>query len=279
MAKITASQIINLALNEVNTKEGYKNRTKYGKAYGMDGEPWCMIFIWWLFKQLNASELFYNGKKIAGCTAFMNWCKANGKWITSNYKAGDIVLYDFDKSGDADHVGIIVEVKKDKIVTVEGNTSCDDKGSQSNGDGVYRKERGYSKIKGAFRPNYITTIGYEAHCQSIGWQGWKYNGDTAGTTGKAKRLEAIKIKCDGINVKYRAHIQSYGWQNWKSNGEIAGTVGAAKRLEAIVIDADVPIRYRVHVQGIGWQPWRYNGEVAGTVGEAKRVEAIEIKIN
>lgn len=32
------------------------------------------------------------------------------------------------------------------------------------------------------------------HCQSYGWLGWAKNGDLAGSSGMAKRLEAIEIK-------------------------------------------------------------------------------------
>lgn len=35
---------------------------------------------------------------------------------------------------------------------------------------------------------------YRVHAQSYGWLGWAKNGESAGTEGKAKRLEAIEIK-------------------------------------------------------------------------------------
>ena len=62
----------------------------------------------------------------------------------------------------------------------------------------------------------------------------------AGTSGQAKRLEAIKIELTGemaqhYDIYYRVHAQSYGWLNWASNGAPAGTSGMSKRLEAIQI--------------------------------------------
>ncbi len=129
-------------------------------------------------------------------------------------------------------------------------------------------------------------VQYRAHVQNIGWQHYKVDGNTAGTVGEEKRIEAIKI--EGINlpenvkIKYQAHVQNIGWQNWCSNNEIAGTVGQSKQVEAIKIKLEntdkYSITYRVHVRGIGWQEWCYDGETAGTVGEERRVEAIEIKI-
>ncbi len=138
---------------------------------------------------------------------------------------------------------------------------------------------------------------YRTHVQSYGWQGWKYNGQMAGTQGQAKRLEGINIKLTNkgkldrcYSIKYRTHVQSYGWMPWVSDGEMSGTEGQAKRLEAIEIkvendfrgsdDSDIlaeyDIYYRVHAQSYGWLGWAKNGEPAGTSGYAKRLEGIQI---
>ena len=116
---------------------------------------------------------------------------------------------------------------------------------------------------------------YEAHVQNIGWQGQKKNGETAGTVGQSKRLEALSINCKGI--KFKGHIQNIGWTSERVSGEIIGTAGEDLRLEAVQIFKD-GIKYRVHVQNKGWTDWKSSGEVAGTVGESLRIEAIEIKL-
>ena len=38
------------------------------------------------------------------------------------------------------------------------------------------------------------SIRYSAHVQDIGWQDWVADGQTAGTTGQARRVEAVKIE-------------------------------------------------------------------------------------
>ena len=43
---MTADKVIEIAKREIGTVEQSGNRTKYGKAYGMDGVYWCMIFVW-----------------------------------------------------------------------------------------------------------------------------------------------------------------------------------------------------------------------------------------
>jgi len=133
-------------------------------------------------------------------------------------------------------------------------------------------------------------VDYRTHVQSYGWQGFKYDGAISGTTGEAKRLEAIEIRLQNtgsydLGVEYRTHIQKYGWESvWKKNGEMSGTSGEAKRLEAIQIrltgaDADkFDIWYRVHAQSYGWLGWAKNGQEAGTAGQGKRLESIQILV-
>lgn len=75
----------------------------------------------------------------------------------------------------------------------------------------YAKEYGYifEDVEGKI------TTSYRTHVQSFGWQNPVTNGAMSGTSGKAKRLEAIQIKLYGemanrFDVYYRVHAQSYG---------------------------------------------------------------------
>lgn len=131
-------------------------------------------------------------------------------------------------------------------------------------------------------------VQYRTHVQTYGWQGWKKDGAIAGTTGLAKRLEAINVslvsQAYSGDIEYQTHVQTYGWQNWVKNGAMSGTSGQAKRLEAIRIRLtgemaeQYDIYYRVHAQTYGWLGWAKNGDPAGTAGYAKRLEAIQIKL-
>ncbi len=94
---------------------------------------------------------------------------------------------------------------------------------------------------------YSGSVVYTTHVQTYGWQGnesnpntWKRDGQMSGTSGEAKRLEAIRIALTGemaahYDIYYRVHAQSFGWLNWAKNGEPSGTAGLAKRLEGIQI--------------------------------------------
>ncbi|CUO43099.1 glucosaminidase domain-containing protein [Clostridium disporicum] len=173
----------------------------------------------------------------------------------------------------------------------ERNTAVNDGGEKNKYHGNYNwNDRGYISASGIElineSTNKIPTVSYTSHVQSYGWQSWKQDGQTSGTSGESKRLEGIKIEINnypGASIRYSTHVQSYGWQDWKYDGLVSGTSGESKRLEAIKIEVmglpeNYEIMYRVHIQGIGWQDWKYNGEIAGTTGQSKRLEAIEIKV-
>ncbi|MBQ3283833.1 MAG: RICIN domain-containing protein, partial [Atopobiaceae bacterium] len=129
---------------------------------------------------------------------------------------------------------------------------------------------------------------YRAHVQDVGWQPQVASGQTAGTTGRSLRVEALKVWLDGAaykgGVSYQAHVQNVGWQKAASNGAVAGTTGRSLRVEALrltltgEIAKHYDVVYRANVQGAGWQPWAVNGGTAGTVGSSLRVEAFQVKL-
>lgn len=142
-------------------------------------------------------------------------------------------------------------------------------------------------------------IRYRVHGQTYGWQGWKADGEVAGSTGQAKRLEAIQIELTGkyaeqYDIYYRVHSQTYGWLDWAKNGQKAGSLAYAKRLEALEIclvekDGAAPgetadhyrypkISYEAHSQSYGWRGETFDNAVAGVTGQAKRMEALKISL-
>jgi beta-N-acetylglucosaminidase len=130
------------------------------------------------------------------------------------------------------------------------------------------------------------SVNYSTHVQDYGWLEPVSDGETSGTEGQAKRMEAIKISLDNApysgGISYKTHVQEYGWLNNVSDGALSGTSGESKRLEAIQINLTgemgqhYDIYYRVHAENYGWLDWAKNGNSAGTQGLSKRLEAIEI---
>lgn len=85
------------------------------------------------------------------CTQFMNWCKQYGIWHERNEAnfipiPSDIILFDWDKSGDADHIGIVTGYDGNIIYTIEGNSNNQCKHKE------YKLDN--KQIRRYARPNY-----------------------------------------------------------------------------------------------------------------------------
>lgn len=122
------------------------NTLYYNRVINDPKYHWCLVYIWAGFHENGMDDLFYGGKKTASCTTFMNWAKSVNQWVTSEYKLGDIVFFNFDDNPwDVEHVGFYVGVLANgKISTIEGNTN--DKVAY-----VYRDPK---TVAGAYRPKY-----------------------------------------------------------------------------------------------------------------------------
>jgi len=146
--------LIAIARKEIGYKEGTNNDTKYGKAFGMNNVSWCCIFVWWCFQQAGLQAKIL---KTAGCETLEAWAIKNKLTVSvTSIQAGDLILYDFNKSGHAEHIEIAtstIDAKARTFHAIGGNTS-DPKnptGSQANGDGVYEKVRPTNLVKTVIR--------------------------------------------------------------------------------------------------------------------------------
>ena len=148
----TAKEILVVARSELGYTESPagSNRTKYGKWFGLDGQPWCMMFVQWCFRQAGAQDLL--PALTASCGALMRAAQAKGCWITGGYQPGDVVIYDFPGNNvKTDHCGIVEQLAGGGIMAIEGNTGS---GNDADGGQVQRRVRSNKVILGAFRPDY-----------------------------------------------------------------------------------------------------------------------------
>jgi CHAP domain len=149
--------VIDAAKSQLGYQETGNNDTKYGVWYGLNNQPWCAMFVSWCFNEAKLSHLIaaQTKKGFASCDAGLKWFSKKGKIVpVGQAQAGDIVFFQFDEDAQPDHVGIVAKNDGKKYLwCIEGNTSGDTKGSQSNGDGVYLKKRAYSLVMGVARPN------------------------------------------------------------------------------------------------------------------------------
>ena len=154
-----AADIVSKAVSYIGTKESPSgsnnvifNTHYYGKAV-KGSYPWCCVFVWDIFLMCGASSLFCDGKKTDYCPTLQSWGKKKGLAVSkSDGQAGDIVFFDWNKNGLADHVGIIEKKNSDgTYTTIEGNTSIT---SNDNGGAVMRRNRRLSEICTIIRPKY-----------------------------------------------------------------------------------------------------------------------------
>lgn len=157
------------------------------------------------------------------------------------------------------------------ILSGKTTSNKDETPTQTPGDRAYKENR----------------INYRVHQQSYGWLPHVEDGQVAGITGHAKRIEALKIDCKmpGVKIHAKGHIQGIGWKDYGeiTSDTVIGTTGQEKRLEAISLEAEglpdgMSIYVRYHIEDEGWSDWVKGGTIAGTVGLGKRLEAIQIKI-
>ena len=96
----------------------------YWSWWGLDYRvEWCAIFISWVADQcgyLDAGVL----PKMEGVRHYVDWFIERGQWQGRDYEPspGDIIFFDWESDGLADHVGIVEKVEGGLIYTVEGNS-------------------------------------------------------------------------------------------------------------------------------------------------------------
>lgn len=137
----------------VKERPAGSNRTPFGKWFGVDGVPWCNIFVSYCFavgaRYTICKGFAGAGVYAKGCTYVPTteaWLRATGRWIGRSTPApGDIAIYNWD-GGVADHIGIVeADLGGGTFHAIEGNTSV---GNDSDGGIVMRRLRYLSQVTG-----------------------------------------------------------------------------------------------------------------------------------
>lgn len=140
---------VKYAVNHVGVHEapGYPNSDRGGiidrwiRDCGMSPGPtayWCGCFVNACLKAGGVNLPI----GVRYTPTILAWARAHEHGLSvissSEAKPGDIKLYDWEGDGTMDHVGIVLD---GPIRGVEGNTQPGTSGDQSNGGGVYLRER------------------------------------------------------------------------------------------------------------------------------------------
>lgn len=113
---------VNIAKDQVGNVGGQP----YWSWYGFNSRvEWCACFVSWCLNQAGYSE-----PKFASCNSQgVPWFRDHGQWANGKYKdlaPGDVIFFDWEGDGSADHVGIVIGTDGERVYTVEGNSgdSC-----------------------------------------------------------------------------------------------------------------------------------------------------------
>lgn len=150
--------VLNHAKSYVGTKEGTKKYTDFIDTYNAVKpipvgyrvkytDNWCAAFVTHIADISNASA--YVGRE-CGVQRFISIFKQKGSWLgKATPQPGDIVVFDWQVNGWADHIGFVESVTPTHLTTIEGNTS------KSVGRRTYTLKD--ARIVGYARPKYPST--------------------------------------------------------------------------------------------------------------------------
>ncbi len=142
------------ALRHVGVRESPpgSNRTMFGRWFGVDGVPWCAIFVSYCFsvgagvtlcRRWHGAGVYPRG--VCYVPTLETWLRATGRGLDADCAPapGDVAVFDWD-GGLPDHVGIVVGRRADgDLDTVEGNTAV---GNDSDGGAVMRRRRRLAQV-------------------------------------------------------------------------------------------------------------------------------------
>lgn len=118
---------------------------------------WCMLFVSMCFDEAGQIDAI-GGFSYNTDVTIAHIRNHPDAYFVSVYDAepGDVVIFDWDESTAAtDHVGIVeFNLGGGVLQTIEGNTSSGAAGSQSAGNGVWRRQRSYG-IAYVIRPAWV----------------------------------------------------------------------------------------------------------------------------
>ena len=204
----------------------------HGEAYAASGVPYCDMLVTFCLREIGITN--FDSAYVPGRIAT---ARARG-WLVKREDAlpGDLVCFDWDGDGVADHIGI-VEIKYSwSYQTIEGNTSGSWRGSQSNGGGVYRRVRSFDTVIAVIRPPYTDASRPVVPAGTLAVDGWW--GES--TTRALQRINGTPQ--DGqVSSQYRPNKQYFpaAGSGWEWTGENAqGSQLIIKLQRAFHVDAD-----------------------------------------
>jgi len=127
--------IVEVAASQIGNVGGRPYWSWYGFNFRME---WCAVFVSWCANECGFIDAGII-PKFSSCTSQGRvWFQARGLWQEPGHvpSPGEIIFFDWDNSGNCDHVGIVERVEGNMIHTIEGNS----------GDRVRRKSYSVNSV-------------------------------------------------------------------------------------------------------------------------------------
>ena len=123
-----AQAVLSFASKYEGKSQGEMSGIMSGAGYQFDYGAWCADFVYFVLGSTmggNLPDWYKNCSNKAYCPTIDAAGKAAGAKVGINQaQPGDLVLFDWDGDGVADHIGILVDRGDGQtITTIEGNTS------------------------------------------------------------------------------------------------------------------------------------------------------------
>ena len=115
-------RMLDTARAEIGYAAGQEDDTKYGLWYGLNHNPWCMMFVSWCAEWAGVSREVI--PKMAYCPYAVAWFRSRGRFTPAGQglpEAGDVIFFS-DDGATAEHVGIVEKSEAGRIHTIEGNS-------------------------------------------------------------------------------------------------------------------------------------------------------------
>ena len=113
-------EIVSVALSQVGNVGGEPYWSYMGFTSRVD---WCACFVSWCANECGYIESGVM-PNFSWCETGVNWFKDHNQWLDPGAipAPGDIIFFDWDNSGDPDHVGIVERAEEGYVYTIEGNS-------------------------------------------------------------------------------------------------------------------------------------------------------------
>ena len=150
----TALDVLNIARSQIGFKEGLNNANPYGIWYGIPNAPYCAMGVSWCFAQVGASNLIaaQTPKGFSFNPVALHWFQMQGMVVNKmSMTTGDLVFYDWNGDGVADHVELCEAASPGGFTTIAFNTGNPNDPTQ---EGCWRVHRNYLFVIAVVRPRY-----------------------------------------------------------------------------------------------------------------------------